>query len=175
MLSKGKFICMLKRKFCVASFSFRFPQWNHLFYFLLQRIILILNCSRYFICSESIKKDLNVLTYCQEKITRFKNDNYMLPQIENGRFCIKNERWATQSQLTEPLVIQIISLITGKMVAGQARAMETTSSEDNFRIICRYLNLVKNQRIYCFSSCPKYLPPLCMYLTVGKYISGNII
>jgi hypothetical protein len=106
----------------------------------------------------------NVLTYCQEKITRFKNDNYMLPQIENGRFYIKNERWATQSQLTEPLVIQIISLITGKMVAGQARAMETTSSEDNFLIICRYLNLVKNQRIYCFSSCPKYLPPLCMYV-----------
>jgi hypothetical protein len=52
----------------------------------------------------------------------------------------------------------MISLITGKMVAGQARAMETTSSEDNFLIICRYLNLVKNQRIYCFSSCPKYLP-----------------
>jgi hypothetical protein len=36
--------------------SFRFSQWNHLFYFLLQRITLILKCSRYFICSESIKK-----------------------------------------------------------------------------------------------------------------------
>jgi hypothetical protein len=36
--------------------SFRFSQWNHLFYFLLQGIILILKCSRYFICSESIKK-----------------------------------------------------------------------------------------------------------------------
>jgi hypothetical protein len=36
--------------------SFRFTQWNHLFYFLLQGIILILKCSRYFICSESIKK-----------------------------------------------------------------------------------------------------------------------
>ena len=38
--------------------SFRFPQWNHLFYFLLQGIILILKCSRYFTCSESIKKDV---------------------------------------------------------------------------------------------------------------------
>ena len=36
--------------------SFRFSHWNHLFYFLLQGIILILKCSRYFICSESIKK-----------------------------------------------------------------------------------------------------------------------
>jgi hypothetical protein len=36
--------------------SFRFSQWNHLFYFLLQGIILILKCWRYFICSESIKK-----------------------------------------------------------------------------------------------------------------------
>ena len=32
------------------------PQWNHLFNFLLQGIIAILKYSRYFICSESIKK-----------------------------------------------------------------------------------------------------------------------
>ena len=38
--------------------SFRFTQWNHLFYFLLQGIILILKCSRYFTCSESNKKDV---------------------------------------------------------------------------------------------------------------------
>jgi hypothetical protein len=36
--------------------SFRFPQWNHLFYFLLQGIFLILKCSKYFICLEFIKK-----------------------------------------------------------------------------------------------------------------------
>ena len=35
--------------------SFRYPQWNHLLYFLLQEIIVILKCSRYFICSKSIK------------------------------------------------------------------------------------------------------------------------
>ena len=38
--------------------SFRFTKWNHLFYFLLQGIISILKCSRYFICSESIKMSI---------------------------------------------------------------------------------------------------------------------
>jgi hypothetical protein len=65
---------LLKRKFCVASFWFltivilfvfvffsftpalKALQWNHLFHFLLQGIIIILKCSRYFICLESIKK-----------------------------------------------------------------------------------------------------------------------
>ena len=42
--------------------SIRFTQWNHLFYFLLQEIILILKCSRYFICSESIKK-MSIFAY----------------------------------------------------------------------------------------------------------------
>jgi hypothetical protein len=44
---------LIKR--CMQN-SFRFSQWNHLFYFLLQGIILILKRSRYFIYSESIKK-----------------------------------------------------------------------------------------------------------------------
>jgi hypothetical protein len=45
-----------KRGFNCMQNSFRFSQWNQLFYFLLQGIIVIMKCSRYFICSESIKK-----------------------------------------------------------------------------------------------------------------------
>jgi hypothetical protein len=38
--------------------------------------------------------------------------------------------------------------MTGKLVPGLARAMErTTNFEYNFLIICRFFNLVNNQRI----------------------------
>ena len=49
---------LLKLRTLIAMYAKFIPifAWNLLFYFLLQGIILILKCSRYFICSESIKK-----------------------------------------------------------------------------------------------------------------------
>jgi hypothetical protein len=55
----------LKLRTLIAMYAKFIPisEWKHLLYFLLQGITLILKWSRYFICSESIKKMSNFAWY----------------------------------------------------------------------------------------------------------------
>ena len=82
--------------------SFRFMQWNHLFYFLLQGIILILKCSRSFICSKSLGKVYfcMIFSFCFLFFKRSMQNPIKIPtgsiqdkEIEYFTFSYKHGSW----------------------------------------------------------------------------------
>ena len=77
--------------------AFRLPQWSHLFYFLLQGVILILKCSRYSMCLESMWK---MYMFCIFTFVFFFERSMQIPiQISTGSIEDKEIEYFTFSYL----------------------------------------------------------------------------
>jgi hypothetical protein len=112
--------------------SFRFPLWNHLFYFLLQGIMLILKCSRYFICSDSIKK-MSIFAWYLVFVFFFSRE--MIP-LRKSEWILHTSLLTSVILTAKPILYKYILLV--RVICEKYRLRENATSLNIKHWIYRY-------------------------------------